>query len=384
MLKRTSPSCLGELMLKRWPELGVDALGEVVDLDGEAGGHGGEDVGVDADAGLLHAQEDGDEREIDGLVDVCSGGGVRLRFWLCASISGDCAAEGWRLGCGVSASAICGRGRRRGGRWRWRLREAVGVGGVGLGGLMDERAVGGAGGDVGQGVRGVRGVDEVALEHDVVADAGEGDAVRREGAEDGFEVVDVLGEGGVFEGFAEAGSVEGDFDGGVCVDGEAEAAGGVVVVRSAGPRAARNGWQPGVQVARRRGTCFRRGVVRVRARIRGRVRRRSLRRWRGRLRRWRWRGRWVRCWRASLVRASARSAAISFGGGFEIVGDGGVVDGGGEVFEQGGEFELGEEVAAGGVVDRLGAHGVEGVLDGHAGVDGDELFGEQDVVAIIL
>ena len=35
-------------------------------------------------------------------------------------------------------------------------------------------------------------------------DAGERDAVRGEGAEDGLEVVDVLGEGGVFERFAEA------------------------------------------------------------------------------------------------------------------------------------------------------------------------------------
>ena len=46
--------------------------------------------------------------------------------------------------------------------------EALGVGGVVLGGLMDERAAGGAGGDVGQGVRAVGGVDEVAEQHDVV------------------------------------------------------------------------------------------------------------------------------------------------------------------------------------------------------------------------
>ena len=37
--------------------------------------------------------------------------------------------------------------------------------------------------------------------------------MRLERAEDGFEVVDVLGKRGVGEGFAEAGSVEGDFDG---------------------------------------------------------------------------------------------------------------------------------------------------------------------------
>ena len=29
-----------------------------------------EDVEIDADAGLLHAEEDGDERQVDGVVDV--------------------------------------------------------------------------------------------------------------------------------------------------------------------------------------------------------------------------------------------------------------------------------------------------------------------------
>ncbi len=49
---------------------GEDALGEGVHLDGEARGHGGEDGGVDADARLLHAQKDGDEREVHGAVEV--------------------------------------------------------------------------------------------------------------------------------------------------------------------------------------------------------------------------------------------------------------------------------------------------------------------------
>ena len=71
------------------------------------------------------------------------------------------------------------------------------------------------------------------------------------------------------------------------------------------------------------------------------------------------------------------------GGGLELVGDDGVVGGGGEFFEEGGELELGEEVAAGGEVGRLRAHGIEGVLDGDLGVDGDEVFGEQNVVAIV-
>ena len=49
---------------------GEDAFGQGVHLDGEARGHGGEDSGVDAYAGLLHAQKDGDEREIHGAVEM--------------------------------------------------------------------------------------------------------------------------------------------------------------------------------------------------------------------------------------------------------------------------------------------------------------------------
>ena len=69
---------------------------------------------------------------------------------------------------------------------------------------------------------------------------------------------------------------------------------------------------------------------------------------------------------------------------FALEGDGGVVFGGGQLFEKGGEFELGEESAAGGVVDGLGAHGVERELDGDGGMDGDEFFREEDVVAVVL
>ena len=74
-----------------------------------------------------------------------------------------------------------------------------------------------------------------------VMDAAEGDVVRSECAEDGFEVVDELGEGCVFEGGAEAGGVERDFHGGVAVDGEAEAAGGVGLARESTDRCAMNG-----------------------------------------------------------------------------------------------------------------------------------------------
>ena len=80
----------------------------------------------------------------------------------------------------------------------------------------------------------------------------------------------------------------------------------------------------------------------------------------------------------------ASRAAISSGGGLEVVLEGGVGGGGREGLEQGGEFQLGEELAAGGVVDGLGAHRVEGELDGDGGVDGDEFLREQNIVAIIL
>ena len=107
------------------------------------------------------------------------------------------------------------------------FRKALRVVGVFFGGLVQERAAGGAGGDVDERVRAVRGIEEVALEHHVGDGAGEGDIVRLECAKDGFEVVNLFGELGVGEGFAETGSVERDFDRVRGGDGEAEAAGGV-------------------------------------------------------------------------------------------------------------------------------------------------------------
>ncbi len=68
---------LGGVDVEAVAGVGVDALGEVVDRRRR----GGEDMlaeegGVDADAGLLHAQEDGDEGEVDGRVDVRASGEV--------------------------------------------------------------------------------------------------------------------------------------------------------------------------------------------------------------------------------------------------------------------------------------------------------------------
>ncbi len=51
---------LGRVDVEAVAGFGEDALGEGVHVDGEARGHGGENGGVDADAGLFHAQEDGD------------------------------------------------------------------------------------------------------------------------------------------------------------------------------------------------------------------------------------------------------------------------------------------------------------------------------------
>ena len=137
----------------------------------------------------------------------------------------------------------------------------------------------------GEGVRGVGGVDEVAVEHDVVADAAEGDVVRGEGAEDGFEVVDVLGEGGVFEGGAEAGGVERDFDGGGVGGGEAEA-GRRGRVGSRTRRQAQRGWGTRALVGAAKRSMVSAGggsgSVSGSVGFGGD----SLRRWRGRLRRW--------------------------------------------------------------------------------------------------
>ena len=222
-------------------------FGEVVDLDGEARGLLAEEVEVDADAGLLHAEEDGDEREVEDVVDVgergvlvegaflwdgkcldffCGLASLRASLMLLVrcllyprrAFGGDGAAEFGLVGGDVVLGGrgfgeLLGERWRRGGRRRRRLQE--GAWGrwdfLWWAGAVSAR-LGGAGGDVDERVRAVRGVEEVALQHDVGDGAGEGDVVRLECAEDGFEVVNLLGELGVCEGFAEAGGVERDFD----------------------------------------------------------------------------------------------------------------------------------------------------------------------------
>ena len=161
-------------------------------------------------------RSNGDEGLVDGFVDVLEGGewwwsfphlrgetwGTRFGGWgeehlfghgsaEARLVFGDVVLEGACVGEYWVARAV-GEADDGGGG----LGEAVGVGGVELcDGLVEEGAGGGAGGDVGEGVGGVGGVDEVGEEHDIVANAREGDVVGGEGAEDGFEVVNVLGEG---------------------------------------------------------------------------------------------------------------------------------------------------------------------------------------------
>ncbi len=83
---------------------GEDAFGEGVHLDGEARGHGGEDRSVDADARLLHAQQDGDEREVHGAVEVekrRSIPGLKFQTWgtqCCGGTSSGGVALGHLLG----------------------------------------------------------------------------------------------------------------------------------------------------------------------------------------------------------------------------------------------------------------------------------------------
>ena len=73
----------------------------------------------------------------------------------------------------------------------------------------------------------MRRVQQVALEHDIGDEAGERDVVGSEGPEDGLEVVDALGEGGIGEGFFEAGGVQAHFYGVRGGGGKTEAAGGI-------------------------------------------------------------------------------------------------------------------------------------------------------------
>ena len=239
---------------------------------------------------------------------------------------------------------------------------------------MDECAIGGAGGDVDERVRAVRGIDEVALQHDVGDVAAQSDVVRSERAQDRLEIVDQLGEGRVFQGGAEIGRVEGDFDGGGAVGGEAERAGR----RSQGTGISRRRRGGCAERARRTCPSSRRGAARVRRRRRSRIgdlfgdcagifkdRNREAAGLRASHSR-------DDCGAPALRRASCgdRSASVWA----EVVLDGRVGGGGGEVLEHGGEFKLGEELAAGGVVDGLGAHLVEGELDRHLSVDGDQFL----------
>ena len=65
---------LGGVDVEAVARAGIDTLGEVVDGDGEARTHLAQEITVDANAGLLHVQQDGDEREIELFIDLGEGG----------------------------------------------------------------------------------------------------------------------------------------------------------------------------------------------------------------------------------------------------------------------------------------------------------------------
>jgi len=88
LLKSTSPSCLGELRLKRVAGLLEYLFGEGVPFRRRGAWDMAErNSRVDADAGLLHAQEDRDEREVHGAVEMKERmrGGWRSRSLRCAA-----------------------------------------------------------------------------------------------------------------------------------------------------------------------------------------------------------------------------------------------------------------------------------------------------------
>jgi hypothetical protein len=74
-----------------------------------------------------------------------------------------------------------------GGLWKQRLR------------IAGERPVGEARRDIRQRVRAVRRVDEIAVEHHIVANPGKRNAMRLQGAKDRLQVVDMLGECRIFK-----------------------------------------------------------------------------------------------------------------------------------------------------------------------------------------
>jgi hypothetical protein len=69
VVKSTSPSCLGELMLKRRPASSKMRSPTRSSSIHEALGEAVEDAEIDAHAGLLHAEENRGERQVDLLVD---------------------------------------------------------------------------------------------------------------------------------------------------------------------------------------------------------------------------------------------------------------------------------------------------------------------------
>ena len=68
LLKSTSPSCLGELMLNSEPESCVDLAGLGLDFAFQARRHLSQNFAIDLDPGLLHARQHRHQRQINFFV----------------------------------------------------------------------------------------------------------------------------------------------------------------------------------------------------------------------------------------------------------------------------------------------------------------------------
>ena len=78
-MNSTTPSLLGRVDVEALAGEFVDAFADALDLSSEARGEPGQDVFVDAYAGLFHAVEHRSERQVDVNVDAGDFGFVSVR-----------------------------------------------------------------------------------------------------------------------------------------------------------------------------------------------------------------------------------------------------------------------------------------------------------------
>ena len=215
----------------------------------------------------------------------------------------------------------------------------------GSGGQRGRRRLAVACSDVGERLRGVSGVERVGEQHGVVYWAMQSDALLAKHMQRQLQVVRVLGDGCVFKESAEFGC-EREAERASWIGGDAEGEAGLFF-----------GGLGHVEQRQRR------GLLVVRFRLGGR---RSIER---------------------------KGEAVCAGGSIEcggLFGAGSSINSTGSALrrskfaQHGGEFELGEKIAAGFEVGRLRLHSGKVERERDVGVDGDEFFGEQDRVAVLL